>query len=188
MVPASRQRFREKYYASSIRQLSGRVLDVGCGRGKFFAEYSTNAHITAVDGSLVRLNVAMQELQRYPNLSTELERADAEALPFPAAFFDAITFSFLFCSVTDMEQVAMELTRVTRPHAALIMIEHVRSTIPIVGLAQDLLNPLNMLICNNCRLNRNPTTLLQKSGFDIEEIHYSKHIDPWLFLIGRRRV
>jgi ubiquinone/menaquinone biosynthesis C-methylase UbiE len=90
-----------------------RALDVGCGPG---------ALTTALAGRLGPTNVSAADpsepfaaacRQRLPGVKVKV--APAEALPFPAAAFDAALSQLVVNFMEDPEQGVREMARVTRP-------------------------------------------------------------------------
>ncbi|MBI2683970.1 MAG: class I SAM-dependent methyltransferase [Actinobacteria bacterium] len=102
------------------------ILDVATGTAgvAFQLARRTGASITGVDISdemlaRGRANVAAQGLDTRITLMS----ACAEALPFPAATFDAVTFTYLLRYVDDPAATIRELVRVLRPGGVLANLE-----------------------------------------------------------------
>src|SRR5438552_11137780 len=91
----------------------GRLLDVGCGGGAHavaFAERGWAA--TGVDISPAQLDLARAR-------GVEVVQADAAALPFEDASFDAVVSMFTHTDMDDFAGAAHEASRVLRPGGAL---------------------------------------------------------------------
>jgi SAM-dependent methyltransferase len=87
-----------------------RVLEVGCGLGDLAAAAAARgAAVTGTDLAEGMLDAARR---RHPEL--ELVLADAEALPFGDASFDATLAAFVVNHLPDPERGAVEMVRVTR--------------------------------------------------------------------------
>ncbi|MDK3017964.1 class I SAM-dependent methyltransferase [Pseudodonghicola flavimaris] len=87
------------------------VLDLCCGHGIVAAALcAAGAEVTAVDFSATMLELAAE---RAP--AARFLRADAMALPFGAAEFDAVTIGFGIPHVPDPGRVFAECARVLRP-------------------------------------------------------------------------
>ena len=88
-----------------------RVLDLGCGPGNVSsAAAARGAVVTGADIADGMLALARR---RHPEIS--FVRADAEALPFPAASFDAVVGNFVLNHLPRPELAAAEIARVLAP-------------------------------------------------------------------------
>lgn len=95
------------------------VLDVGAGTGVSTEELGrAGAYAVGVDLSLGMLAAGRRARPGVPLLA-----ADALALPFPDATFDAVTMSFALRNTVDPPAVLRELRRVTRPGGRLVICE-----------------------------------------------------------------
>lgn len=87
-----------------------RLVDVATGAGYIAgAAAARGAEAIGVDFSATQIGLARQ---RYPAL--RFEQADADALPFPADCFDAVTNGFGMCHLADPEAALREAFRVLR--------------------------------------------------------------------------
>jgi SAM-dependent methyltransferase len=85
-----------------------RLLDVAAGPGTLTAKAAARgADVTGVD-----LSSAMVALARQLHPGIEFREASADALPFPAASFDAVTCSFGLGHFASAEHVLAEFARV----------------------------------------------------------------------------
>ncbi|WNZ62494.1 methyltransferase domain-containing protein [Myxococcus sp. MxC21-1] len=147
-----------------VRGLAGHVLEVGTGTGLALPGYpDTVTAVTAIDVDEAALARAQR---RRPD--ARLLYASVESLPFPAASFDAVVSSLVFCSVEAPARALAEIFRVLRPGGALRMLEHVRAPSPALATVQDLLTPAWMRVSGGCRLDRETFDLVRRAGFDIE--------------------
>lgn len=98
-------------------QPGSRVLDAGCGPGTqslAVARAVPGAGVVGVDASEVMVAEAARRAADA-GLDVAFEVADAAALPFPGASFDAVLAQTLYEHVPDPAAVTAELRRVTRP-------------------------------------------------------------------------
>jgi ubiquinone/menaquinone biosynthesis C-methylase UbiE len=86
-----------------------RVLDVGCGTGKFAAALSERAKVWGVDDSPQMLEVARARAPRV-----RFKQASAESLPFKEGWFERVTM-WLVVHLVERPRVFAELCRVLAP-------------------------------------------------------------------------
>lgn len=131
-------------------QAGERVLDVATGTGMVaFALARRGCTVVGLDQSPQMLAAARAKLERS-GLTGRLEliQGEAERLPFEAASFDALTFTYLLRYVDDRAATLAELARVLRPGGRIAMLEfgvpsspplralwrlHTRVGLPLIG-------------------------------------------------------
>jgi demethylmenaquinone methyltransferase/2-methoxy-6-polyprenyl-1,4-benzoquinol methylase len=102
------------------------VLDVACGTGAVAMEIARRrgSKVVGVDQSPEMLAAGRRRVEKADLAPlVRLEQGRAEALPFPDASFDALTFTYLLRYVDDPGAVLVELARVVRPGGTLAMLE-----------------------------------------------------------------
>ena len=115
---------RKKVAALAGLKSGAAILDVATGTGKqAFAFARKGYNVTGIDLSEGMLAIAKKN-NRYPNAKFEI--ADATKLPFADARFDASSISFALHDMppTIGEKVLKEMTRVTRPDGAIIIVDY----------------------------------------------------------------
>jgi demethylmenaquinone methyltransferase/2-methoxy-6-polyprenyl-1,4-benzoquinol methylase len=135
-----------RFLVSRIPDDGGHVLDVATGTGLVAARLLAAGHpVTGLDQSPEMLAVAGRRFGGR----VELVEGSAEALPFPDASFDHLTFTYLLRYVDSPGAVLRELSRVVRPGGTVAMLEfalprgiwrplwelYVRFGLPVAGRA-----------------------------------------------------
>jgi demethylmenaquinone methyltransferase/2-methoxy-6-polyprenyl-1,4-benzoquinol methylase len=102
-----------------------RLLDVATGTGMVAAELLARAECTVVgiDQSPQMLSAARTRFTGEDSGRVQLLEGQAEALPFPDASFDALTFTYLLRYVDDPRATMRELARVLRPGGRIASLE-----------------------------------------------------------------
>jgi demethylmenaquinone methyltransferase / 2-methoxy-6-polyprenyl-1,4-benzoquinol methylase len=117
-------RWRRELVRSLAPAPGARVLDVATGTGLVAAELLAryDVSIVALDQSAQMLAAARRRFAARA-VRVEVVQAQAEALPFPAASFDAVTFTYLLRYVDDPAATMRELARVLRPGGRIASLE-----------------------------------------------------------------
>jgi ubiquinone/menaquinone biosynthesis C-methylase UbiE len=145
-------------------KIHGSTLMVAAGTGNDFQFFPPGRRILAIDISSKMLERAAKKAAAYSG-SIELREMDVCALPFPDASFDTVATACTFCSVPRPVAGLRELHRVLKPGGQLLMFEHVRSKIGVVGILLDLMTQLSRRF--GPELNRDTVGNVIKAGFTL---------------------
>jgi ubiquinone/menaquinone biosynthesis C-methylase UbiE len=115
---------------------SGRVLDVACGTGTNFRYLPPTAQLVGVDLSADMVAAARAELDELRRGGT-VYRMDAGDLQFPDDSFDTVVSALSTCTFPDPVAALSEMARVCRPDGRVLLLEHGRSDVELVGRYQD---------------------------------------------------
>ncbi len=116
--------WRRKLARALVLPPGSRVLDLCCGTGdQAQALRRPGVEIVAADFCLPMLALAAPKLRGGGTPEPAILNADALALPFPDASFDAATVSFGLRNVADLDRALHELARVLRPGGELGILE-----------------------------------------------------------------
>ena len=138
-----------------MKELKGKVLEIGVGTGKNIEYYPNDIDITAIDFSEKMLEKAYGKAEKF-HKKVKLVSMDAQSMNFPDNTFDIIFTTCVFCSVPDPLIGLKEMRRVCKPKGKIIMIEHVRSEKKVLGVIMDILNPI---VVNTYGANINRKTI-----------------------------
>lgn len=145
-----------------------RVLEVGVGTGKNIEFYPPGVEVTGIDltpGMLERARKRADALHK----KVDLRLGDVQSLEFPDNSFDTVVATFVFCSVPDPVQGLSEVRRMVKPGGQVLILEHMRSAQPLVGLLMDLLNPL-VVRTMGANINRRTVENARQGGLILENV------------------
>jgi ubiquinone/menaquinone biosynthesis C-methylase UbiE len=151
----------------------GKILEVGVGTGKNFKYYPSGADVTGIDIADKMVTISRKNAAKL-GLSFNIEEGDAQNIAFPDNFFDSVVATFVFCSVPDPIKGLRELRRVVKPEGQVLLLEHVRIDMSIMGWIMDQLNPLIVRIVG-ANINRRTVENVMAAGFLIDDI---EHLGP----------
>ena len=92
--------------------------------------------MTGVDFSDSMLEKARERVANKGLRNVRLLQMDASDLKFPDDSFDIVYAPYLISVVPDPVQVALEMRRVCRPGGRIIILNHFRSSNPLVSWAE----------------------------------------------------
>ncbi|ELY52610.1 class I SAM-dependent methyltransferase [Natronolimnohabitans innermongolicus] len=136
--------------------LSGRVLDLGCGTGEMFpfvaGEMADDLEYHAIEPD-PNMRKRAANRAREVGLPVDLRAARAESLPYPDDSFDVVISSIVFCTIQDPDAALDEVARVLKPGGEFRFLEHVHAD-GWRGTGQELLNPVWKRAAGGCQLTR----------------------------------
>lgn len=147
---------------SLVAPLSGRVLEIGPGRGVNLPHYRSDVEWVGLEPA-VRKHRSIRATARRLGRDITLHDDPAEAIPLPDAGVDAVVATFVLCSVSDPARSLAEIQRVLRPGAPFVFLEHVGA--PPGTLSRRLQDWWAGLRLGSCRPNRDTATTIESAGF-----------------------
>jgi ubiquinone/menaquinone biosynthesis C-methylase UbiE len=150
----------------TLKEAKGKILEIGVGTGKNIQYYPEDSEVTAIDFSEKMLGKAREKAEKLGK-NVDLRLMDAQQLEFPDETFDTVITTCVFCSVPDPIKGLKEIRRVCKKDGQIIMLEHVRSKKPGVGIMMDLLNPLVVRVVG-ANINRDTIANLNTAGLKVE--------------------
>jgi ubiquinone/menaquinone biosynthesis C-methylase UbiE len=121
--------FGTEHRGWACSRATGDTLEVAIGTGLNLPHYPPDVRLTGVDLSPEMLALAVTRAQEMGR-TIGLSEGDAEDLPFADCSFDTVVCTYALCSVRDDGGAISEMHRVLRPGGRLILVDHIRSSIP----------------------------------------------------------
>jgi phosphatidylethanolamine/phosphatidyl-N-methylethanolamine N-methyltransferase len=122
------------------------VLEVGVGTGINLDLYPRDCTITGIDLSQPMLDKARERVFRKDLVNCRVLDMDAAAMTFPDDSFDIVYAPYLISVVPDPVKVAREMHRVCRPGGLIVILNHFKSTNPILSRIETAISPLTVHI------------------------------------------
>ena len=158
-----------RWRRSVVEPARGLVIEIAAGTGLDFPHYAPSALVVATDPDAAMLCRARRRADAAVAVVL-LVAADAEALPFRDATFDAAVVGLALCTIPHPPLALGELRRAVRLGGAVRLLEHVRVNHPVVGRLQHCLTPLWRRVAGGCRLDRDTVSAVRASGLVVEAV------------------
>jgi phosphatidylethanolamine/phosphatidyl-N-methylethanolamine N-methyltransferase len=123
-----------------------RILEVGVGTGINLSLYPRDCAVTGIDLSDSMLEKAHDRVAEKAMRNVRLLQMDATSLSFPDDSFDIVYAPYLISVVPDPVAVASEMRRVCRPGGRIIILNHFRSSNPVMSWGERMLSPFTVHI------------------------------------------
>ena len=148
------------------KSVNGDVLEVAIGTGLQSEFYNAKniKSFTGIDLSEGMLKAAKQKLSNTLSTvqSRQLEVMDAQELSFKDESFDTVIDTFSMCVIPNPDIAIQEMARVVKSGGNVILLENARSDNTIMGLFQDIMEPLVTPISKDCKWNVDVEALANK--------------------------
>jgi ubiquinone/menaquinone biosynthesis C-methylase UbiE len=154
----------------ALRDLRGRVVEVGAGTGANFAHYpATVTEVVAVEPEPYLRDIAAKAATTAPVPVTVLDGV-ADRLPLDDASCDAGVASLVLCTVADPAAALAELRRVIRPGGELRFFEHVRAQTPGFARFQRVVDVVWPRLGGGCHTSRDTVAAIETAGLEIQTV------------------
>lgn len=124
--------------AANINESGAKVLDLCTGTGDIADIWIGNRYVKEViglDSCAPMLQVGYAKLQKKYNGTPpklKMMEGDALSIPFPDAYFDAVTVGFGLRNVSDLVKVIQEIHRVLKPGGIVASLDLGHPNIPLI--------------------------------------------------------
>ncbi|KAJ1400007.1 S-adenosyl-L-methionine-dependent methyltransferase [Ochromonadaceae sp. CCMP2298] len=157
----------------NIRNLSGRVLEIGPGPGTNFRCWQDHTEITEWVGVEPNENFRINETAAsmnvtFPVRTVWLRGEDVDVL---AESFDFVVGSHVLCSVGDVDQVLRQVRRALKPGGTYFFTEHVQAPHGLLRRAQQILEPFFFVLANGCTFRPLWESLSEETGLRGFQVH-----------------
>jgi ubiquinone/menaquinone biosynthesis C-methylase UbiE len=173
MSKAMEQAGMAEHRRTLLSALTGEIIEIGAGDGTNFTYYPrTVTRVTAVEPE-PHLRRLAQAASRQAPIPVQVLDGCAEDLRKPDKRFDAAVFSFVLCTVPDLDAALAEALRVLKPGGHLRFLEHVRADSHGHIRVQRLLDATVWpLLVGGCHTGRDTAGAITRAGFTIEQLDH----------------
>ena len=119
-----------------------KVLDIAGGTGDLTMKFSDlvgpsgQVFLADINASMLQVGRSRLTDRGYVG-NIDYVQADAEHLPFPDNYFNAVSIAFGLRNVTDKDQALRDMTRALKPGGKLMVLEFSKPTNPLLSKAYD---------------------------------------------------
>jgi ubiquinone/menaquinone biosynthesis C-methylase UbiE len=158
--------------AALLQDLSGKVLELGCGTGANLEFYPTTVKQLALAEPDRNMRQKLtKKLPQYQYLEAIVLDYSGEYIPIPDNSVDAVVCTLVLCTVKNPQQILSEIYRILKPRGRLVFIEHVAAVNNPKRLKwQTRIEPIWKIIGCGCHLTRPTEQNLIQAGFTIQNI------------------
>ncbi len=147
--------------------IKGSILEAGVGTGRNIFYYPGEAQVVAIDISGPFLSRAKKRARQLRREVTFVEM-DVERLAYPDDYFDFVIATCVLCSAKNPLSALAEMKRVCKPGGGLILVEHVKSRLPVLGSLMTLAAPLFSRLIHD-RIDRDTAADVVQAGWALRE-------------------
>jgi phosphatidylethanolamine/phosphatidyl-N-methylethanolamine N-methyltransferase len=122
------------------------VLEVGVGTGINLALYPRTCSVTGIDLSSKMLDKARKRMRMKRLPHCRVMEMNAEQIAFADETFDVVYAPYVISVVPDPVKVAREMYRVCRPGGRVVILNHFKSTNPVLSRIERAISPMTVHI------------------------------------------
>jgi len=168
---------REQAVASLDLQPGDRVLEVGVGTGLSLSFYPRHCQVVGIDISSEMLEEAHKRVAQENMRHVTLMRMDAMNMEFPDDSFDAVLAAYVVTTVPDPYRLVAEIKRVCKPNGKILLLNHFRSTKPVLGWIEKIISPLTWRI--GFRTDLELDRFIREARLQVTQIEGVNLFDHW---------
>lgn len=132
---------------NKVAKQNASILEIGIGTGLSLPLYRSDLRITGIDISEKMLEKAQEQVEKNQlEDRVQLKVMDAAHLEFPDNSFDFIVAMYVASVVPDVNAFLQELTRVAKPTAEIIFVNHFASEHTVVRFFEKKFALVNKLV------------------------------------------
>ncbi|WP_115710718.1 phospholipid N-methyltransferase PmtA [Legionella sainthelensi] len=132
---------------NKVAKQNASILEIGIGTGLSLPLYRSDLRITGIDISEKMLEKAQEQVEKNQlENRVQLKVMDAAHLEFPDNSFDFIVAMYVASVVPDVNAFLQELTRVAKPTAEIIFVNHFASEHAVVRFFEKKFALVNKLV------------------------------------------
>jgi phosphatidylethanolamine/phosphatidyl-N-methylethanolamine N-methyltransferase len=161
-----------------------RVLEVGVGTGLSLPHYPVHCHVTGIDISEPMIDQARHRADLLDRREIDLRLMDARELGFAEASFDHVLAPYVISVVPQPRRVMDEIHRVCKPGGTVAVVNHFRSSNPLLGSLERLLTPASQWI--GFRLDLPTDVVTGTEGLEVVDVQAVNLLRRWRLLTMRR--
>ncbi len=155
----------------ALAGVTGETLEIGFGTGLNLPHYPTQINkITTVDVNAGMGKRAKKRINDSP-ISVDNRVLNGESLPMDDNTYDSVVSTWTMCSIENLGRALAEIHRVLKPDGKLFFLEHGLSNEAKIQRWQHRLGPLQMFLCDGCRLDLNIKEILEQQDYKIIDLN-----------------
>eukprot|EP01038_Epipyxis_sp_PR26KG_P005810 gene5810-8016_t len=159
----------DKFRDTAAEFVKGDVIEFAVGTGLQLDHYNWNEirSFTGFDNSEGMLELARKRSESIEKSfdKTRFIISDATNVNnINNGKFDTIVDTFSMCVFDEPDEVIQQMKRLLKPSGSIVLLENSRSSLPILGWIQDLLEPIVTPLSKGCKWNRSIPDLAKQFG------------------------
>jgi phosphatidylethanolamine/phosphatidyl-N-methylethanolamine N-methyltransferase len=181
-----------KIFFSRLRQViealdiprGAKVLEVGAGTGTSFPAYPRHCEVTGVDLAPDMLARAQEKILENDWNHLRVMEMNALDLKFPDNSFDYVMAFHVVTVVPDPIRMIQEAKRVCKPGGKIVIVNHFRSTLPLVGSLTAALDPVTRYLGWSTKLRLKP--FIEEADLKVDTIYKLSKLSLYTVLLGTK--